>query len=84
MLQNEVIEESSNSYTFNIIVIRKKDSIKKGIDILYINYVFLNKLIILNKYSLSNINKILFLRIKMVYDNWSHLSILTDLAKKEE
>ncbi len=32
MLQNEVIEESSSLYIFNVVVIRKKDETGKGID----------------------------------------------------
>ncbi len=36
-----------------------KNSIEEGMDKLYINYASLNKLTILDKYSLSNINKML-------------------------
>ena len=59
MLQNEVIEESSSSYTFNVIVVGKKDETREGMDRLYINYASLNKLTIPNRYSLPNINKML-------------------------
>ena len=59
MLQNGVIEESSSLYAFNIIVVRKKDRIEEGIDRLCINYTPLNKLIILDRYPLPNINEML-------------------------
>ncbi len=50
MLQNRVIEESSNLYTFNVIVIGKKDDIGERMDRLYINYTSLNKLTIPDRY----------------------------------
>ena len=59
MLQNGIIEESSNLNAFNVIVIGKKDSAGEGMNRLCINYVPLNKLIILDRYPLPNINKIL-------------------------
>ncbi len=59
MLQNGDIEESSSPYVFNIVVVRKKDRAREGIDKLCINYAFLNKLTIPDRYSLSNINKML-------------------------
>ncbi len=46
-------------YTFNVVVIGKKDDAKEKIDRLCINYASLNKLIIPDRYSFSNINKIL-------------------------
>jgi len=59
MLQNGIIEESSSPYTFNIVVIEKKDGVGEGIDQLCINYASLNKFIISDKYLLPNINKML-------------------------
>ncbi len=59
MLQNKIIEKSSSPYTFNIIVVGKKDGTEEGIDRLCINYTFFNKLTIPDKYPLSNINKML-------------------------
>ena len=59
MLQNRIIKESSNPYAFNVVVIRKKDDVREEIDRLCINYILLNKLTILNRFPLSNINKML-------------------------
>ncbi len=59
MLQNRIIKESSNPYAFNVVVIRKKDDVGKGLDKLYINYASFNKLTISNRYLLPNINKML-------------------------
>ncbi len=59
MLQNGVIEESSSLYVFNVVVVGKKDRVGEGIDKLCINYALLNKLTILDRYSLFNINKML-------------------------
>ncbi len=59
MLQNKVIEESSSPYIFNIVVIEKKDRVEEGMDWLCINYTSLNKLTILDKYPLPNINEML-------------------------
>ena len=59
MLQNEVIEESSSPYAFNVIVIGKKDGVEEGMDRLCINYTSLNKLIIPDRYPLPNINEML-------------------------
>jgi len=59
MLQNGVIEESSSPYTFNVVVIRKKDNAGEGIDRLCINYTPLNKCTIPDRYPLPNINKML-------------------------
>ncbi len=59
MLQNGVIEELSNSYAFNMIVVEKKDRAREGIDQLYINYAPFNKLTIPDRYPLPNINKML-------------------------
>ncbi len=71
MLQNGVIKESSSSYTFNIVVIGKKDGAGKGMDKLCINYAPLNKLTILDRYPLSNINEMLssFWRVEKVHSN---------------
>ncbi len=59
MLQNEVIEESSSPYAFNVVVIEKKDSAGEGMDRLCINYAPLNKCIISDRYPLPNINEML-------------------------
>ena len=59
MLQNEVIEESSSLYAFNVVVIRKKDGAGEGMDRLCINYASLNKHTILDRYPLPNINEML-------------------------
>ena len=59
MLQNRVIEESSSLYTFNIVVVEKKNGTGEGIDRLYINYAPLNKLTIPDRYPLPNINEML-------------------------
>ncbi len=59
MLQNGVIEESSSLYTFNVVVIGKKDRTGEGMDRLCINYVPLNKCIIPDRYPLPNINEML-------------------------
>ena len=48
MLQNEVIEESNSPYTFNVVVVGKKDDAGEGMDRLCINYAPLNKLTILD------------------------------------
>ncbi len=59
MLQNEVIEESSSPYAFNVVVVGKKDGAGEGIDRLCINYAPLNKRTIPDRYSLPNINEML-------------------------
>ncbi len=59
MLQNGVIEESSSSYVFNVVVVGKKDGAGEGMDRLYINYAPLNKRIIPDRYPLPNINEML-------------------------
>jgi len=46
MLKNGVIEESSSPYTFNVVVVGKKDGAGEGIDRLCINYTLLNKVTI--------------------------------------
>ncbi len=43
MLKNGVIEPLTSSYTFNIIIVRKKDRADKGMDRMCINYAPLNK-----------------------------------------
>src|SRR6266540_5235688 len=42
MLKNEVIEPSTSSYTFNIIIAGKKDGTGKGMDRMCINYAPFN------------------------------------------
>ncbi len=59
MLQNRVIEESSSPYTFNVVIVGKKDGAGEGMDRLCINYAPLNKLTIPNRYPLPNINEML-------------------------
>src|SRR6266498_3737333 len=59
MLQNEVIEESSSPYAFNVIVVGKKDGAGEGLDRLCINYAPFNKRIIPDRYPLPNINEML-------------------------
>ena len=46
MLKNDVIEESSSPYTFNVVVVGKKDGAGEGMDRLCINYAPLNKITI--------------------------------------
>ena len=46
MLRNGVIEESSSSYAFNVVVVGKKDGVGEGMDRLCINYALLNKVTI--------------------------------------
>ncbi len=59
MLQNRIIEKLSSLYIFNVVVIRKKDDVEEGMNRLCINYTFLNKLTILDRYPLPNINEML-------------------------
>src|SRR6266540_1321238 len=59
MLQNEVIEELSSPYAFNVVVIGKKDGAEEGMDRLCINYAPLNKCTIPDRYPLPNINEML-------------------------
>ena len=59
ILQNGVIKEFSNLYAFNVVIIRKKDSVGEDMNRLCINYVPLNKLTILDRYPLPNINEML-------------------------
>ncbi len=59
MLQNEVIEESSSPYAFNVVVVGKKDGAEEGMDRLCINYAPLNKRTIPDRYPLLNINEML-------------------------
>jgi len=59
MLQNEIIEESSSPYAFNVIVVGKKDGAGEGMNRLCINYAPLNKCTIPDRYPLPNINKML-------------------------
>ncbi len=44
MLKNGVIEPFTSSYTFNIIIVRKKDRVGEGMDRICINYAPLNKI----------------------------------------
>ncbi len=57
MLKNSVIEESSSSYAFNVVVVGKKDGAGEGMDRLCINYAPLNKVTIPDRYPLPNINE---------------------------
>jgi len=59
MLQNEIIKESNSPYTFNVMIVGKKNGVGEGMDRLCINYTSLNKLTIPNRYPLPNINKML-------------------------
>ncbi len=59
MLQNEVIEESSSPYAFNVVVVGKKDDAGEGMNRLCINYAPLNKRTIPDRYPLPNINEML-------------------------
>ncbi len=43
MLKNGIIESSTNSYAFNIVIIEKKDGAGKGMDRMCINYTSLNE-----------------------------------------
>ncbi len=43
MLKNRVIEPSTSSYAFNIIIVRKKDGADEGMDRICINYAPLNE-----------------------------------------
>ncbi len=45
MLKNEVIEPSISPYTFNIVIVRKKDRADERIDRMCINYAPLNEVI---------------------------------------
>jgi len=57
MLENGVIEKSNSLYAFNVVIVRKKNRAGEGIDRLYVNYRLLNKIMILDRYLLPNINK---------------------------
>src|SRR6266496_2117886 len=59
MLQNRVIEELSSPYTFNVVVVGKKDGAGEEMDRLCINYAPLNKRTIPDRYPLPNINEML-------------------------
>ncbi len=58
MFENEVIKESNSPYTFNVVVVEKKDKIGEDIDRFCVNYRSLNKIMISDRYPLPNINKI--------------------------
>ena len=45
MLKNKVIESSTSPYTLNIVILRKKNEVCKGIKRMCINYAFLNEVI---------------------------------------
>ncbi len=45
MLKNGVIEPSTSPYTFNIVIVRKKDGASEGMDRMCINYAPLNEVI---------------------------------------
>ncbi len=57
MLKNGVIEKLNSPYAFNVIVVGTKDDIGEGMNRLCVNYELLNKIIILNRYLLPNINE---------------------------
>ena len=57
ILKNGIIEESSSPYTFNVVVVGKKDGAGEGMDRLCINYAPLNKVTIPDRYPLLNINE---------------------------
>src|ERR1044072_5980876 len=59
ILENGVIEKANNSYSFNVVVVGKKDGEGKGMDRLCINLAPLNKVTILDKYPLPNIEEML-------------------------
>jgi len=61
MLKNEVIESSTSSYAFNIIIVGKKDEAGEGIDRMYINYTPLNKITEKDSGSISIIKEYLSL-----------------------
>jgi len=58
MLKNGVIKPLISPYVFNIIIVEKKDKVEEKMNKLCINYRSLNKIIILDRYLLSNINEI--------------------------
>src|SRR6266498_3617313 len=43
MLKNRVIEPSTSSYAFNIVIVGKKNRVNKGMDRMCINYASLNE-----------------------------------------
>ncbi len=43
MLKNGIIEPSTSPYTFNIVIVEKKDGAGEGMDRMCINYAPLNK-----------------------------------------
>jgi|SRR6266498_914501 len=45
MLKNKVIKPSINSYTFNIVIVGKKDEVDEEIDRMCINFASLNEVI---------------------------------------
>ncbi len=61
MLKNEVIEPSTSPYTFNIVIVRKKNGAGKGMDRMCINYTPLNKVIKKDSGSIPIIKKYLSL-----------------------
>ena len=58
MLKNRVIKESNSPYAFNVVIVRKKNRAGKGMNRLCVNYGLLNKIMISDRYLLSNINEI--------------------------
>ena len=57
MLENRVIKESNSPYTFNVVVVGKKDGVGEGMDRFCVNYGLLNKITISDRYPLPNINE---------------------------
>ncbi len=66
MLKNRVIELSTSPYTFNIVIVRKRDEAGEGMDRMCINYTPLNKIIKKNNGSIFIIKEYLslFYRVK--------------------
>ncbi len=58
MLENDIIEKSNSLYIFNIMIVKKKNRVREGINRFCVNYESLNKIIISDRYLLSNINEI--------------------------
>ncbi len=59
MLKNKVIKPLNSPYTFNIVIIRKKDNVNKGMDRIYINYLLFNDVIEKNSGLIFNIKEYL-------------------------
>ncbi len=66
MLKNKIIKLSTSSYTFNIVIVKKKDEIGKRIDKMCINFISLNEVIEKNSRPIPIIKKYfsLFYKVK--------------------